>query len=296
MTKAGNDELKRQAREIRRRTGRRLPDILAELSRAPRTMRRPSTDLVLLCSGLAHPIDGGRCARPAGHHLLDGTWSWCSPEPHLPARIWQGYHVEADVVGYSGSTTRPRALAVRLSDGRIALTQALKAPLAAQVAVHFAASGPPRSARIRAGETDLHHRRSRTGGRGPRRNDPARGGHRHPVADHVIRPEHAPDPAREHLLQCRPRILPRSRHAGAGSPTTAGPATCRSPGCPSTPRDDDAHVGTGLPLAGSAELGGAVAHPIDTRSIATATPAPISATRSPVAGPLALPGAALGRP
>ncbi|GGJ59287.1 hypothetical protein [Streptomyces brasiliensis] len=41
-------------------------------------------------------FDGGRCARPAGHHLLDGTWSWCSLEPHLPAHIWRGYHDAAD--------------------------------------------------------------------------------------------------------------------------------------------------------------------------------------------------------
>ncbi|MGV9248062.1 hypothetical protein [Streptomyces sp. NPDC003710] len=61
--------------------------------------------------------------------------------------------VEADVVGYTGSAARPRALAVRLPDGRIALTQSLKAPLAAQVAVHLTASGPPRSARTRAGDT-----------------------------------------------------------------------------------------------------------------------------------------------
>ncbi|WP_369228564.1 hypothetical protein AB5J52_48855 (plasmid) [Streptomyces sp. R39] len=97
MTKSGSDHLKRQARGIARTTGRRFPDVLAELRRAPRpSTPRPSTELVLLCNGLAHPIDGGRCARPAGHHLLDGTWSWCSPEPDLPAHIWQGYHQAAD--------------------------------------------------------------------------------------------------------------------------------------------------------------------------------------------------------
>ncbi|RSN90117.1 hypothetical protein DMH26_28590 [Streptomyces sp. WAC 05379] len=98
MTKKGRDHLKRQARAIREATGRRRrhPDILAELSRNPRTPMRPSTELVLLCSGLAHPIDGGRCARPAGHHLLDGTWSWCSPKSDLPAHIWQSYHDAAD--------------------------------------------------------------------------------------------------------------------------------------------------------------------------------------------------------
>ncbi|MET9759938.1 hypothetical protein ABZ016_12895 [Streptomyces sp. NPDC006372] len=96
MTKSGSDHLKRQARQIARTSGRRFPDVLAELRRAPRTTPRPSKELVLLCNGLAHPIDGGRCARPADHHLLDGTWSWCSPEPHLPAHIWQGHHAAAD--------------------------------------------------------------------------------------------------------------------------------------------------------------------------------------------------------
>jgi hypothetical protein len=97
VTKSGSDHLKRQARQIARTTGRRFPDVLAELRRAPRpSTPRHSTELVLLCNGLAHPIDGGRCARPAGHHLLDGTWSWCSPEPGLAAHVWQGYHQAAD--------------------------------------------------------------------------------------------------------------------------------------------------------------------------------------------------------
>ncbi|MFD5452194.1 hypothetical protein [Streptomyces sp. NPDC127100] len=88
MTKAGSDYLKNQAREIRRTTGRRLPDILAEL-RAPR--RTPSKELVPLCKGFAHPIDGGRCAQVAGH---PGHWTWCGSEPHFAVHVWQGY-VEA---------------------------------------------------------------------------------------------------------------------------------------------------------------------------------------------------------
>lgn len=60
--------------------------------------------------------------------------------------------MEADIVGYTGPAARPRALAVRLPDGRSALTQVLKAPLAAQVAVHLTASAPPRSTHTRAGE------------------------------------------------------------------------------------------------------------------------------------------------
>ncbi|GHH29696.1 DNA ligase [Streptomyces lanatus] len=71
-------------------------------------------------------------------------------------RVWKKIRhaetVEADIVGYTGSAARPRALAVRLPDGRVALTQSLKAPLAAQVAVHLAASGPQRGTRTRAGE------------------------------------------------------------------------------------------------------------------------------------------------
>lgn len=71
-------------------------------------------------------------------------------------RIWKKIRhaetVEADIVGYTGPAARPRALAVRLPDGRIALTQALKAPLAAQVAVHLAGSGPLRSALTQAGD------------------------------------------------------------------------------------------------------------------------------------------------
>ncbi|MEV4452300.1 hypothetical protein AB0K24_44190, partial [Streptomyces mirabilis] len=42
--------------------------------------------------------------------------------------------VDADVIGYTGPQTRPRALAVRLANGRTALTQTLSAPLAAQIA------------------------------------------------------------------------------------------------------------------------------------------------------------------
>ncbi|MFI1226280.1 MULTISPECIES: hypothetical protein [Streptomyces] len=90
MTKSGHDHLKRQARVIARSTGRRFPDVLAELRHTP----RPTTSskaLVLVCSGLVHPIDGGRCARPAGHLHRDGGWGYCSKDPHYPVQIWDGY-------------------------------------------------------------------------------------------------------------------------------------------------------------------------------------------------------------
>ncbi|MFJ9239739.1 hypothetical protein ACIRJ3_32730 [Streptomyces anulatus] len=90
MTKTGSDHLKRQARQIARASGRRYPDVLAELRGAP---RRPpaSKELVLRCRGFAHPLDGGRCAQPDGH---PGHWTWCGPEPHFAVHVWQGY-VEA---------------------------------------------------------------------------------------------------------------------------------------------------------------------------------------------------------
>ncbi|GAB1331644.1 ATP-dependent DNA ligase [Streptomyces sennicomposti] len=88
---------------------------------------------------------------------IEGIVAKRATSVYKAGRIWKKIRhaetVEADVVGYTGAAARPRALAVRLPDGRIALTQSLKAPLAAQVAVHFAASGPPRSARTPAGET-----------------------------------------------------------------------------------------------------------------------------------------------
>ncbi|MFE2192765.1 ATP-dependent DNA ligase [Streptomyces olivaceus] len=49
--------------------------------------------------------------------------------------------IDAEVVGFTGVAGRPRALAVRLPDGRIALSQRLGAQLAALVAVAPAARG-----------------------------------------------------------------------------------------------------------------------------------------------------------
>lgn len=87
---------------------------------------------------------------------IEGIVAKRATSVYKAGRIWKKIRhaetVEADVVGYTVAAARPRALAVRLPDGRIALTQSLKAPLAAQVAVHFAASGPLRSARTPAGE------------------------------------------------------------------------------------------------------------------------------------------------
>ncbi|MFE6522287.1 hypothetical protein [Streptomyces sp. NPDC057794] len=59
--------------------------------------------------------------------------------------------VDAEVVGYTGPAARPRHLAVRLPDGRTALSQTLTAPLAAQVASRLPA-GPARRARTSGGD------------------------------------------------------------------------------------------------------------------------------------------------
>ncbi|MCX5097787.1 DNA ligase [Streptomyces sp. NBC_00365] len=61
--------------------------------------------------------------------------------------------VDADVIGYTGPQTRPRALAVRLPNGRTALTQTLSAPLAAQIAQVLVAAGPAERGRADTGET-----------------------------------------------------------------------------------------------------------------------------------------------
>ncbi|REE60439.1 hypothetical protein BX257_2973 [Streptomyces sp. 3212.3] len=50
--------------------------------------------------------------------------------------------VDADVVRYKGPALRPKALAVRLPNGRTALTLTLAAPIATLVGPHLAASGP----------------------------------------------------------------------------------------------------------------------------------------------------------
>ncbi|WP_244315390.1 hypothetical protein [Streptomyces glaucescens] len=60
--------------------------------------------------------------------------------------------VDAEVVGFTGPAARPRHLAVRLPDGRTALSQALKAPLAAEMAQVLAGAPRPRRAATAGGE------------------------------------------------------------------------------------------------------------------------------------------------
>ncbi|MEV7959555.1 hypothetical protein ACIO6T_44100 [Streptomyces sp. NPDC087532] len=97
MTKTGSDHLKRQARQIARTSGRRYPDVLAELRDAPR--RAPSSkELVLRCSSFIVPMYGGRCAQPDGH---PGHRTWCGPEPHFAVHVWQGYTEARDAAEHA---------------------------------------------------------------------------------------------------------------------------------------------------------------------------------------------------
>lgn len=56
--------------------------------------------------------------------------------------------VDATVVGFTGSAGRPRQLVVRLPGGIVALSQSLKAPLAAQMAQLLAGAGRPGKGRL----------------------------------------------------------------------------------------------------------------------------------------------------
>ncbi|UQW99225.1 hypothetical protein [Streptomyces sp. RerS4] len=56
------------------------------------------------------------------------------------------------IAGFTGTVARPRHLVVRLPDGRVARSQQLTAPLAAQVALFLRAAGPAAESRTPDGE------------------------------------------------------------------------------------------------------------------------------------------------
>ncbi|MER7952385.1 DNA ligase [Streptomyces sp. NPDC096079] len=76
---------------------------------------------------------------------------------YKPGRIWQKVRhadtTEAVVVGYTGAAARPRALAVRLADGRTVLTQRLSAALARDAAAYLTTATPGPPATTAAGDT-----------------------------------------------------------------------------------------------------------------------------------------------
>lgn len=87
---------------------------------------------------------------------IEGVVCKRASSPYRAGHIWQKVRhsdtVDADVVGYVGPTARPHRVAVRLPDGSRVLSQALTAPIAAEVARHVAKAGPGRRARTSGGE------------------------------------------------------------------------------------------------------------------------------------------------
>ncbi|MFD4320469.1 DNA ligase [Streptomyces sp. NPDC058548] len=132
----------------RRYTERRrlLLDLLADVE--PPIQAVPATDdyetaLVWYEALRAQGIEGIVCKRAAS--------------VYRSGRIWQkARHAdtsEAVVVGYTGAAAQPRALAVRLADGRTVLTQRLPAALARDAAAYLTAAAPGPPAATTAGDT-----------------------------------------------------------------------------------------------------------------------------------------------
>ncbi|MFD8930883.1 ATP-dependent DNA ligase [Streptomyces mirabilis] len=132
---------------------------------------------------------------------------------------------EATVAGFTGTARQPRALAVRLPDGRVALSQRLTTALATRIAPRLV----PQPGRAHAGRRRLHTRERGDRRRGRGRHHPARGGHRGPPA--LTRPQAS---ARLHLLP----QLQRARTAAAYLPVDPA-ASLRSPGSNPFPSDLD---------------------------------------------------------
>ncbi|MFE1476566.1 DNA ligase [Streptomyces cyaneofuscatus] len=90
--------------------------------------------------------------RPQG---VEGLVAKHAASPYRASRIWRKVRhaetVDVDVVGFTGSRARPRALVVRLPQGPPVLSQPVSAPVARAVAVRLAGAGPGRSARTASG-------------------------------------------------------------------------------------------------------------------------------------------------
>lgn len=88
---------------------------------------------------------------------IEGIVAKAATSTYRPSRAWKKIRhsetVDAEVVGYIGPAGRPHRAAVLLPDGRRVLSQALTAPLSAEVAQLIAESGPGRRARTDDGET-----------------------------------------------------------------------------------------------------------------------------------------------
>ncbi|MFG2211026.1 DNA ligase [Streptomyces sp. NPDC048638] len=88
---------------------------------------------------------------------VEGLVAKQATSTYRAARIWRKVRhadtLDVDVVGFTGPRSRPRALAVRLPDGRTALSQAVSVSVGREVAARLADAGPGRPARSDSGAT-----------------------------------------------------------------------------------------------------------------------------------------------
>ena len=126
-----------------------LLDVLAEAEIGPPIQAVPATDDPEVAQFWYDTLHGqgveGIVAKRASSTYRAGRVNW--------RKVRHAETVDVDVVGYTGPAARPRRAAVRLPDGRIALSQALTPQLAAQIAEHLTAPGTGRRARTSSGET-----------------------------------------------------------------------------------------------------------------------------------------------
>ncbi|ELP65956.1 hypothetical protein ACOT81_39625 [Streptomyces sp. WI04-05B] len=102
----------------------------------------------------------------------------------LPMEALRGVRLHADtidatVVGFTGTARHPKALAVQIPDGHVALSQRLTTGTRIR---RRPAAGPPERTGVQEGWRLLRARRRRRGGGGRRGHDPARGRHCDAVA------------------------------------------------------------------------------------------------------------------
>ncbi|MFE7933375.1 DNA ligase [Streptomyces sp. NPDC057456] len=89
---------------------------------------------------------------------VEGVVAKLGASPYRPGRssVWKKVRhaetVDGEVVGFTGAPLRPRSLAVRLPDGRTAVSQRLGARLAAQVAAYLVTAPVAGRARTASGD------------------------------------------------------------------------------------------------------------------------------------------------
>lgn len=86
---------------------------------------------------------------------VEGLVAKHASSAYRAARVWRKVRhadtLDVHVVGFTGPRSRPRALAVRLPDGRTVLSQTVSAPVGREVMVRLADLAPGRPARTESG-------------------------------------------------------------------------------------------------------------------------------------------------